>query len=41
MAMVLRGYDSGTGVGGHIGTYASAATMMEVGLNHFFRNKSG
>ena len=38
MAMVLRAYDSGTGVGGHIGTYASAATMMEVGLNHFFRN---
>jgi len=40
MAMVLRGYDSGTGVGGHIGTYASGATMLEVGLNHFFRNKS-
>jgi pyruvate dehydrogenase E1 component len=40
MAMVLKGYDSGTGVGGHIGTYASAATIMEVGLNHFFRNKS-
>ncbi|MCG6860594.1 MAG: pyruvate dehydrogenase (acetyl-transferring), homodimeric type [Chromatiaceae bacterium] len=40
MAMILRGYDSGSGVGGHIGTYASAATMMEVGLNHFFRNKS-
>ena len=40
MAMVLRGYDSGTGVGGHIGTFASAATMMEVGLNHFFRRKS-
>ena len=40
MAMVLKGYDSGTGVGGHIGTYASAATMMEVGLNHFFRNKT-
>ena len=40
MAMVLRAYDSGTGVGGHIGTYASAATMMEVGLNHFFRKKS-
>ena len=37
MALVLRGYDSGTGVGGHIGTYASAATMIEVGLNHFFR----
>ncbi|MEE4185630.1 MAG: pyruvate dehydrogenase (acetyl-transferring), homodimeric type [Gammaproteobacteria bacterium] len=37
MALVLQGYDSGTGVGGHIGTYASAATMIEVGLNHFFR----
>ena len=37
MAMVLRGYDSGTGVGGHIGTYASAATIIEVGMNHFFR----
>ena len=40
MAMVLRGYDSGAGVGGHIGTYASGATMLEVGLQHFFRNKS-
>jgi pyruvate dehydrogenase E1 component len=38
MAMVLRAYDSGTGVGGHIGTYASAATMLEVGLHHFFAN---
>jgi pyruvate dehydrogenase E1 component len=37
MAMVLRGFDAGSGVGGHIGTYASAATMLEVGLNHFFR----
>ncbi len=40
MAMVLRGYDGGTGVGGHIGTYASAATMLEVGLHHFFRGRS-
>jgi pyruvate dehydrogenase E1 component len=40
MALVLRGYDSGTGVGGHIGTYASAATMIEVGLNHFFKVRS-
>ena len=40
MAMVLRAYDSDTNVGGHIGTYASAATMMEVGLNHFFRNRT-
>lgn len=40
MAMVLQGQDSGAGVGGHIATYASAATMMEVGFNHFFRNSS-
>ncbi|MEC9374966.1 MAG: pyruvate dehydrogenase (acetyl-transferring), homodimeric type [Pseudomonadota bacterium] len=40
MALVLQGYDSGTGVGGHIGTYASAATIIEVGLNHFFRTRS-
>lgn len=40
MAMVLQGQDAGTGVGGHIATYASAATLMEVGFNHFFRNKN-
>jgi pyruvate dehydrogenase E1 component len=36
-AMVVQAADSGSGVGGHIATYTSAATMMEVGLNHFFR----
>ena len=36
-AMVLQAYDSGSGVGGHIATYLSASTMMEVGLNHVFR----
>jgi len=40
MAMVLQGADSGLGVGGHIATYASAATVMEVGFNHFFRKRS-
>ena len=40
MAMVLRGQDEGAGVGGHIATYASAATMLEVGFNHFFRARS-
>ncbi|KAA1244920.1 pyruvate dehydrogenase (acetyl-transferring), homodimeric type [Aquimarina sp. RZ0] len=40
MAMVLQGYDSGEGVGGHIATYASAASMYEVGFNHFFKKKS-
>jgi len=40
MCMVLQGYDQGTGVGGHIATYASASTMYEVGFNHFFKSKS-
>ena len=38
--MVLKGVDSGTGVGGHIATYFSASTMLEVGFNHFFRAAS-
>ena len=38
-AMVLQAYDSGSGVGGHIATYLSASTMMEVGLNHVFRSR--
>ncbi len=29
----------GIGVGGHISTYASSATLYEVGFNHFFRGK--
>jgi pyruvate dehydrogenase E1 component len=37
MAMVLQAVDSGSGVGGHIATYGSAATALEVGFNHFFR----
>ena len=40
MAMVLQAVDSGSGVGGHIATYGSAATTMEVGFNHFFRTAS-
>lgn len=40
MAMVLQAYDSGAGLGGHIATYASAASMYEVGFNHFFKKKS-
>src|SRR5690625_1826711 len=28
------------GTGGHIGTYASAASLYEVGFNHFFRGKN-
>ena len=40
MAMVMQAYDSGTGVGGHIATYASAATMLETGYNHVFKARS-
>ncbi|MDC0185862.1 pyruvate dehydrogenase (acetyl-transferring), homodimeric type [Gammaproteobacteria bacterium] len=40
MAMVLQGYDSGKGLGGHIATYASSATMTEVALNHFIKSRT-
>ncbi|HQY50989.1 MAG TPA: pyruvate dehydrogenase (acetyl-transferring), homodimeric type [Ignavibacteria bacterium] len=39
MAMVVRANRELTGIGGHISTYASAATLYEVGFNHFFRGK--
>ena len=37
--MVSRANRAGLGVGGHIATYASAASLYEVGFNHFFRGK--
>ncbi|MHC6178198.1 pyruvate dehydrogenase (acetyl-transferring), homodimeric type [Glutamicibacter sp. X7] len=37
--MVHRGQRPGVGVGGHISTYAGAATLYEVGFNHFFRGQ--
>lgn len=37
MAMVVRANREEDGIGGHISTYASAATLYEVGFNHFFR----
>jgi len=40
MAMVMQAYDSGSGVGGHIATYASAATMLETGFNHCFKART-
>ncbi|HEY6795376.1 MAG TPA: pyruvate dehydrogenase (acetyl-transferring), homodimeric type [Kineosporiaceae bacterium] len=36
---VHRAQRAGIGVGGHISTYASSATLYEVGFNHFFRGK--
>src|SRR6266705_1370481 len=37
--IVSRANRPGMGVGGHIATYASAASLYEVGFNHFFRGK--
>lgn len=37
--MVTRAQREGIQVGGHISSYASVATLYEVGLNHFFRGK--
>jgi pyruvate dehydrogenase E1 component len=41
VAMVLRANTRSPGIGGHLATYASAATLYEVGFNHFFRGKDG
>ncbi len=35
--MVHRAQRPGVSVGGHISTYASSATLYEVGFNHFFK----
>ncbi|HSK94724.1 MAG TPA: pyruvate dehydrogenase (acetyl-transferring), homodimeric type [Candidatus Angelobacter sp.] len=37
LAMVLRANTTYEGIGGHLSTYASAASLYEVGFNHFFR----
>ena len=39
LSMVVRANRISEGIGGHISTYASAATLYEVGFNHFFRGK--
>ena len=40
MAMVVRANRQFDGLGGHIATYQSAATLYEIGFNHFFRAPS-
>src|SRR6478736_6518223 len=39
VAMVLRANSQFSGIGGHLSTYASSASLYEVGFNHFFRGK--
>src|SRR5437016_6676745 len=41
MAMVHRQNKRDPGIGGHISTYSSLATLLEVGFNHFFHAKYG
>ena len=41
MAMVVRANKYDSGIGGHISTYASLATLTEVGHNHFFHGSYG
>ncbi|HEX9313135.1 MAG TPA: pyruvate dehydrogenase (acetyl-transferring), homodimeric type [Actinomycetota bacterium] len=38
--MVSRANKHLEGIGGHISTYASSASLYEVGFNHFFRGKN-
>jgi len=39
MAMVTRANRNEPGIGGHISSYASAATLYEIAYNHFFKGK--
>jgi pyruvate dehydrogenase E1 component len=41
MAMVSHQNKVDDGIGGHIATYSSLATLVEVGFNHFFRGRIG
>jgi pyruvate dehydrogenase E1 component len=39
LSMVVRANKLSEGIGGHISTFASSATLYEVGYNHFFRGR--
>jgi pyruvate dehydrogenase E1 component len=39
MAMVVRANHKHEGIGGHLASYASSASLVEVGFNHFFQGK--
>ena len=41
MAMVHKQNKQDAGIGGHISTYSSLATLLEVGFNHFFHGRYG
>lgn len=41
IAMVVRANDNDDGLGGHISSFSSSATLYDVGFNHFFRGGEG
>lgn len=41
LAMVMRANKTDEGLGGHIASFASSATLYDVGFNHFFRGNDG
>ena len=40
LAMVVRANRAYNGIGGHISSFASSATLFEMGFNHFFKAKN-
>ncbi len=41
LAMVMRANDNDDGLGGHISSFSSAATLYDIGFNYFFRGPDG
>ncbi|MEE4660601.1 MAG: pyruvate dehydrogenase (acetyl-transferring), homodimeric type [Halieaceae bacterium] len=41
LAMVMRANDNNEGLGGHISSFSSSATLYDVGYNYFFRGSDG
>lgn len=41
LAMVMRANSQSEGIGGHIASFSSAATLYDVGFNYFFRGPEG
>ncbi len=41
LAMVMRANDNNEGLGGHISSFSSSATLYDVGYNYFFRGSEG
>ena len=39
--MVMRANKQSEGIGGHIASFSSAATLYDIGFNYFFRGSDG